>query len=191
MAVQKGLLIAVGASLLASPALSQTVMSEDVMWAQLRGTDRDYIYETCGLLIERDCLVRLWDRTVSPHDEAEINRDVRAVLGHQVVSWNFGDIDGFMEGYWKSPNLRFVSGDTVTEGYDTVLARYRAGYPNRAAMGSLSFTDLNVAPIALDEAYVTGTWRLVRDEPASGQFLLHFRKLEEGWRIVEDVTTSD
>ena len=41
---------------------------------------------------------------------------IRAVLEAQAAAWNRGDIDGFMEGYARSPQTTFVSGDEVTRG---------------------------------------------------------------------------
>src|SRR5204863_7215971 len=37
--------------------------------------------------------------------------DLRAVLKAQQEAWNRGDIDGFMNGYWRSHLTQFVSGD--------------------------------------------------------------------------------
>src|SRR5205814_10658096 len=34
--------------------------------------------------------------------------EVRAVWTKQVDAWNRGDLEGFMEGYWKSPDLGFL-----------------------------------------------------------------------------------
>ena len=41
---------------------------------------------------------------------------VRAVLDKQVEAWNRGDLEGFMAGYWNSPDLVFQSGATITRG---------------------------------------------------------------------------
>ena len=39
------------------------------------------------------------------------------VLIAQEAAWNHGDLEGFMAGYWKSPELTFLSGDKVTLGW--------------------------------------------------------------------------
>ena len=41
---------------------------------------------------------------------------IRALLAKQVDAWNRGDLEGFMAGYWKSPELSFISGTTETRG---------------------------------------------------------------------------
>ena len=114
-----------------------------------------------------------------------------AVLRDAETAWNAGDIPGYMQSYWQSPQLRFASGGTVTFGWQPTLERYLARYPDRATMGRLVFADLDVRPLGADGALAFGSWRLVRanDEP-HGLFSLVLRRLPEGWRIVHDHTSS-
>src|SRR3982751_2348865 len=116
---------------------------------------------------------------------------IRAVLDAQVAAWNRGDIDGFMDGYWRSPETVFISGDTVTHGWQTVLDRYKKGYSTREKMGTLTFSDLEIKVISKDAAVALGRWQLARagDSP-HGRFTLIFRKVAQGWRIVHDHTSS-
>jgi len=66
----------------------------------------------------------------------------------QEAAWNRGDIAAFMSGYWKSPDVRFLSGDKIVSGWNETHARYRAKYATRAQMGTLGFTDLRVDMLA-------------------------------------------
>jgi ketosteroid isomerase-like protein len=118
-------------------------------------------------------------------------RDIRAVLARQVQSWNAGDLAGFMDGYEKSDRLRFHSGGDVTLGWQTVAQRYRTRYQDRAAMGTLTFSELAVDVVAPETALAFGRWRLQRaqDQP-SGLFTLMLRRRPEGWRIVYDHTSA-
>lgn len=115
---------------------------------------------------------------------------VRAVLDAQVDAWNRGDIEGYMAGYWRSEETVFVSGDSLTRGWQTVLARYKKNYDSREKMGTLTFSDLEITPIGTDAAIAIGRWHLQRakDEP-QGRFTLIFRKTRQGWRIVHDHTS--
>ena len=126
-------------------------------------------------------------RAQSP-DAAE---QIRAVLAEQSAAWNRGDIDAFMEGYAKTPDLRFASGGSVTRGWQETLARYKQRYHDHAAMGVLTFSDLDVNVLAPDAALVFGRWRLQNDkgEP-NGLFTLLFRKTGAGWRVVADHTSA-
>ena len=116
---------------------------------------------------------------------------IKKVLATQSAAWNRGDVEGFMEGYARTPGLRFASGGTVTYGWQETLDRYKQHYPDRATMGTLTFSDLDVNILAPDAALVFGRWRLHTDkgEP-NGLFTLLLRKADGEWRIVADHTSS-
>jgi len=115
---------------------------------------------------------------------------IRKVMEDQAVAWNRGDIEGFMQGYWKSDQLLFVSTTGVTRGWQPTLDRYKKGYDTRAKMGTLTFSDLEITLLSKNAASVVGSWSLARagDNP-HGKFTLIFRKFKEGWRIVQDHTS--
>jgi ketosteroid isomerase-like protein len=96
-----------------------------------------------------------------------------------------------MEGYDKSANTVFVSGDNVNRGWKTVLERYKKSYDSREKMGQLEFSDLEITLLSKDSAVVLGRWLLKRgnDEP-HGRFSLIFKKTKSGWRIIHDHTSS-
>lgn len=120
-----------------------------------------------------------------------VEQNVRAVLDRQVRHWNGGDLAGFMEGYDKSERTRFASGGDVNLGFKTVFDRYRKRYGDRAAMGTLTFSDVDITVLAPDAAVVFGRYKLQREKDApTGLFTLLFRKTGEGWRIVHDHTSS-
>jgi uncharacterized protein (TIGR02246 family) len=129
---------------------------------------------------------------VRPSKSSEmIVRAVRAVIDAQAAAWNRGDIEGYMDGYARSTETVFVSGDSVTRGWQTVLDRYKKRYDSREKMGTLTFSEVQITAIGNDTAIVLGSWRLQRaqDEP-HGKFTLIFRKTKQGWRIVHDHTSS-
>lgn len=115
---------------------------------------------------------------------------VRAVLEAQAAAWNRGDIDGYMDGYARDETTTFISGDTVTRGWKTVLDRYKRTYDTRDKMGTLAFSELNI--IGFGEVYiVTGRWQLTRQgDTPRGRFTLLLRRTPAGWRIFHDHTSS-
>jgi ketosteroid isomerase-like protein len=125
------------------------------------------------------------------NQNSRLSAAVRAVLDAQRDAWNRGDIAGYMDGYARSPKTVFVSGDSVTHGWQTVLERYQKNYSSREKMGTLTFSDLEIEPLGKDGAVVIGKWHLQRanDEP-HGRFTLIFRKTRQGWKIVHDHTSS-
>jgi beta-aspartyl-peptidase (threonine type) len=116
---------------------------------------------------------------------------IRAVLDAQRDAWNRGDIEGYMDGYERSEETVFVSGDNLTRGWQTVLERYKKNYNTREKMGTLTFSDLDVTLLGKDAAVVLGRWHLQRanDEP-HGRFTLVFRRTKQGWKIIHDHTSS-
>ena len=129
--------------------------------------------------------------TASP-DVAGAEAAIRTVMAEQEAAWNRGDVVAFMQGYARMDSLRFASGGTVHYGWQTTLERYQRSYPDRAAMGTLSFDLYDVRVLSPRHALVFGAWRLERaeDEP-SGLFTLLFEHRPEGWRIVADHTSSE
>jgi ketosteroid isomerase-like protein len=117
--------------------------------------------------------------------------EIRAVIDQQARDWNDGSIERFMRGYAKRDDIRFASGGDLNRGWQPVFDRYMKKYGDRAAMGKLTFSGLEVTVLSADAAVVLGRWHLQRekDEP-SGLFTLVFRKFPEGWRIVHDHTSA-
>lgn len=129
------------------------------------------------------------DATVAAAPEAE-ERIVSILLG-SVAGWNEGDLEKFMGAYRRSEDLRFASGGSVSFGWSTVLERYRKRYPDRAAMGELVFSEIDVTLLGDEAALAFGRWELVRAEDRPrGLFSLVLRRFPEGWRIVHDHTSS-
>src|SRR5438445_9206545 len=129
--------------------------------------------------------------SAAPTQSQNATAQIRSVLRAQQEAWNRGDIDGFMNGYARSASTVFISEDTIRSGWETVRARYKKKYSDRAKMGTLTFSDLEITPLSPDAAVVLGRWRLARanDEP-HGRFTLIFRRMPEGWRIVHDHTSA-
>jgi ketosteroid isomerase-like protein len=116
---------------------------------------------------------------------------ILAVLAAQQSDWNKGDIRGFMEGYWKSSELTFAGTRGFTRGWQPVMARYEKSYADKAAMGTLDFSELEIRQLGPDAALVLGKWHLARQAgDRGGIFTLVFQKSPEGWRIIHDHTTE-
>ncbi len=123
--------------------------------------------------------------------DRDAEQAIRAVLDAQVAAWNRGDLQGFMAGYWHSPELTFYSGNAVTSGWEATLQRYQKRYQAPGSeMGKLDFSQLEIHP-AGDMAWVGGHWHLKMSDgkDLGGVFTLVFRKLPEGWKIVHDHTS--
>jgi beta-aspartyl-peptidase (threonine type) len=118
-------------------------------------------------------------------------KSINEVLSAQQGAWNRGDVDSFLIGYWRSPELTFSGGNGVSRGWDGVLARYKKSYPNHAAMGQLEFSDLEFRFLGPEAALVLGQWHLKRESgDIGGVFTLVWQKFPDGWKIVHDHTSA-
>ena len=129
-------------------------------------------------------------RETAPKDNKDV---IEHVLRTQQDAWNHHDLDGFMAGYWNSPDLTFFSGGKQTAGWQATLDRYRTTYASPGhEMGTLEFSGLRIEMLGPDAAFVRGQWHLTMPDGKTphGLFTLIFRKLPEGWRIVHDHTSA-
>jgi ketosteroid isomerase-like protein len=118
---------------------------------------------------------------------------VEQVLHMQQDAWNRHDLEGFMTGYWKSPELTFFSGARETSGWQGAIDRYRKVYQGEGKeMGKLEFSDLRIEALGADAAFVRGAWHLTMSDGKTphGLFTLVFRKFSDGWKIVHDHTSA-
>jgi ketosteroid isomerase-like protein len=124
----------------------------------------------------------------------DVSADVTAVWTAQVQAWNRGDLDGFMAGYWNSPDLVFFSNGSETRGWQATLERYRARYQAEGKqMGALDFPELNILTLGGDAALARGRWRLKMPDgtESTGMTSVIFRRFPEGWRIVHDHSSAE
>jgi uncharacterized protein (TIGR02246 family) len=130
--------------------------------------------------------------TGAPNPSAQSDeKDISAVLDQQTADWNRGDIPAFMKGYHNAPDTEFVGPGGIKRGYDTVLERYQHSYPDRAAMGRLTFSNQTIHVLDPKAAYIVGEFHLERQSGnASGVYTLIMRKFPEGWRIVHDHSSA-
>ena len=114
-------------------------------------------------------------------------QSIRSILKSQTIEWNKGNIDAFMEGYWKNDSLMFIGQSGVTYGYNNTLKNYKKNYPDNASMGKLNFNIIKVQPLSYDTYFVLGKWMLTRSiGNISGHYTLIFRKISQQWVIVSD-----
>lgn len=143
-----------------------------------------------------------WDRLWQERRDEEAREAGAAALETQAAAWNAGDFEAFCAVYGE--DATYVSSTGLTRGRDAILARYRERFPDREAMGNLSFEVLEARPAAgveftkLGDAApsrahgvsVVARWRLTYDdrEPAEGVTLIVLRRRGQGWEIVQDAS---
>jgi ketosteroid isomerase-like protein len=151
----------------------------------------NFVTTRAGILLGIAALTILSIPLIHAGNGDQVAAEIRQVIQAQEEAWNRGELEAFMDGYARSDNTTFVSGDEVTRGWQTVLDRYRAKYSDREKMGTLTFSELEITPLGADAAVVLGRWQLKRAKDAPhGRFTLIFRHNPEGWRIVQDHTSA-
>ena len=113
--------------------------------------------------------------------------EILKVMDQQEKAWNNSDLEGFMQGYWKSDDLKFYGSNGVTKGWEQTLRNYINRYPSKDQTGELKFTIEAVSNIEKDIYYVMGQYHLKRNVgDAHGTFMIIFKKIEGEWKIIAD-----
>jgi beta-aspartyl-peptidase (threonine type) len=114
---------------------------------------------------------------------------IQAELDQQVAAWNRGDLKGYMQGYWHSPELTFFAGSHESAGWEPAYQRYRAAYLGKdKEMGHLTFIHVRITELGPEAGLVRGGWQLTMKDGSkrSGLFTVVLKKVNAGWRIIHD-----
>ncbi len=131
-------------------------------------------------------------KTRAPHTSRTTEEIILATLKAQSAAWNEGNMDAFMEAYWKSDELKFVSDNVVTQGYSSVQKKYREKYGNSGELGLLQLDKTDFVQVTDDVAIVTGRFNLAKDgDDSTGTFSLVMKRIDGMWRIAHDHSTKD
>lgn len=116
-----------------------------------------------------------------------VDSEIRRVMNEQEKAWNEGNLDGFMQGYMNSEKLRFIGKSGLNHGWQKTLDNYKKSYPDKAAMGKLTFDIISIEQIGKRNAFVIGKWRLDREKDVlEGHYTLLWEKIAGEWKIVAD-----
>ena len=128
------------------------------------------------------------------NSEADAKAAIRKVMEDQQAAWNRQDLEGFMAGYWNSPELTFFSGGHESNGWQAALDRYKKNYQSAGhEMGKLEFSNLRIEMLGSNAAFVRGEFHLTMSDGKTphGLFTLVFRQFTEGWKIVHDHSAAE
>ncbi len=124
--------------------------------------------------------------------QTSFEKDKQAILSvmkAQEIAWSQHDLEGFMQGYWKSDSLKFYGKSGLTLGWQQTLDNYKKGYPTKEHSGTLNFTIQDISAISKDSYWVMGEYFLKRSlGDANGVFMIIFRKIDGNWKIVADMS---
>lgn len=126
----------------------------------------------------------------STSTEEQDKKDILAVLDTQQIAWSKHDLDGFMQGYWKSDLLKFYGSNGVTLGWDKTLSNYKRSYPTPDHSGTLKFKINDISKINDGAYFLMGEYHLIRKVgDANGIFMIIFKKINGEWKIIADTSS--
>jgi hypothetical protein len=124
--------------------------------------------------------------------EAPPEQEIATALSAQYAAWNSGDLDGYMSIFWRSPLLVYVSESAVWKGYDEVRAKVARQYPGKGVRGLSILERLQTNVIGDGLATTIEYWTYVfpQGNKVHGITTCTWRKLPEGWKVVEGQTSA-
>lgn len=137
----------------------------------------------------RWCLLICWTPLLFAQGD-----EIRAMLERSQAAWNRGDLTVFAADYEDSAETTFI-GKTITHGgQKAVLERYQRNYPNREAMGTLTYSEIEVRVLSPTLVLANGKFELKRTAAGGGdtlgRFTIVIRKTAAGWKIIHDHSSS-
>ncbi len=126
----------------------------------------------------------------STSSEEQDKKAILAIMDAQQIAWSKHDLEGFMQGYWKSDSLKFYGSNGVTLGWEKTLANYKRGYPTPDHSGTLKFKINDISKINEGAYFVMGEYHLTRKVgDANGIFMIIFKKINGEWKIIADTSS--
>ena len=122
------------------------------------------------------------------HTQEKVIASINEKMSEQETCWNTGDLKCFMQHYWHSDSLLFIGKSGLTYGWQPTLDNYISGYPDKSAMGKLTFTNEVKEFIDIETVQVIGQWELQRDslDNIGGYYSLLWKIKNDEWVIVSD-----
>ena len=121
--------------------------------------------------------------------EVDDKKAILNVLETQRQAWSNNNLEGFMQGYWKSDSLKFYGSSGLTKGWQQTLDNYKKGYPTKEHSGTLNFKINDITKINEGAYFVMGEYHLTRNVgDANGVFMIIFKKINGEWKIIADTS---
>jgi uncharacterized protein (TIGR02246 family) len=120
------------------------------------------------------------------------DQQVHEVMLKMLDRWNAHDIEGYMETYWKSPELLVVVDSEQFNGWQQLHDSYVNGYPNRIAMGFIQPKRIQVKLLKPDLALALTWWSATfptSKQTVVGTSTMNLQKFDGGWKIVASHTS--
>lgn len=118
--------------------------------------------------------------------------EIYNLMEQQEDAWNNGNLENFMNVYWKNDSLVFIGKSGINYGWDKTFSNYKNSYKSKEQMGTLEFKNIICNHINDSTHIVTGKWSLKRNNSIgniNGYYSLIWVKKQTGWKITYDHTS--
>ncbi len=115
------------------------------------------------------------------------SKELEQKIRLQEECWNNGNIECFMQTYWKSDSLKFIGKSGLQMGWDRTLNNYKKSYSSKELMGKLRFDIKTIEFLGDQSAIMIGNWNLFRkSDTLSGYSTIIWKKINGEWVITVD-----
>jgi hypothetical protein len=123
----------------------------------------------------------------APAPTTSDGQKVYEVLLKMLDRWNAHDIEGYLEVYWKSPELLLVIDSEQFNGWQQLHDSYMNGYPDRNSMGYINPARIQVKLLKPDLALALTWWSISfpnSKQKVVGNTTMNLQKFDDGWKVV-------
>jgi len=101
--------------------------------------------------------------------------------------WNEGNMQKYMDVYWKSDSLMFMGKKGITYGWQHTLNVFVTSYPNAEKRGKLDFEYIHIEALDIHTIHLLGKWKLTRTKDTlMGYYNLIWKNKNGKWKIIFD-----
>jgi uncharacterized protein (TIGR02246 family) len=120
-------------------------------------------------------------------------QQVYDVLVKMMTRWNSHDLDGYLECFWKSPELIDIVDSEVNIGWQELHDSYKNGFHNPDEMGVITPMRIQVRLVKDDLAFALTHWTVTfprSTHPIIGIDSNYLQKFDDGWKVISAHTST-
>jgi hypothetical protein len=117
---------------------------------------------------------------------------VYEILLKMLDRWNAHDLDGYLDLYWRSPELLVVIDAEQFNGWQQLHDSYLNGYPDRSSMGFIEPKRIQVKLLKPDFAVALTWWSVTfpnSKQEVVGNSTMNLQKIGDDWKIITSHTS--
>jgi uncharacterized protein (TIGR02246 family) len=120
-------------------------------------------------------------------------QQIYALLLKLFDCWNAHDIDGYLNGYWNSPDLLVLVDSEEYNGWQQLRDSYRLAYPNQDSMGHITPARIQIKLLKPDVALALIGWSMSfpnSKQNVVGNSMMNLERFDGAWKIVASHTST-